>query len=172
MPEFICNTSPFQYLHQIRQLHLLPTLTGGVVVPEAVADELEAGRAVGCDVPLISDLSWVKVRQPASAPALCLARGLGRGEAAALALALEAQDSVVILDDRLARRTAQLLGLRFTGTLGLLLDAKRRGLVSSVAPMLDQLDGLGFRLSVGTRAAVLMLAGELTHSNQRPNTQD
>jgi predicted nucleic acid-binding protein len=170
LSEFICNTSPFQYLHQIRQLHLLPALTGGVVVPDAVAEELEAGFSAGCDVPVIRDLSWVKVRQPASSPVLCLARGLGRGEAAVLALALEAHDSVVILDDRLARHTARLLGLRFTGTLGLLLDAKRKGLVRCVGSMLDELDGLGFRLSAGTRAAVLMLAGELTDSDQKPST--
>jgi len=52
------------------------------------------------------------------------------------------------------------LGLQLKGTLGLLLDAKRAGLVTTVAPVLDQLVALGFRVSRHTRAAVLGLAGE------------
>jgi len=52
------------------------------------------------------------------------------------------------------------LGIRLTGTLGLLLDAKRADLVPTVAPLLDQLQALCFRLAPHTRAAVLKLAGE------------
>jgi predicted nucleic acid-binding protein len=52
------------------------------------------------------------------------------------------------------------MGIRLTGTLGVLLDAKRSGLVSAVAPLLDQLQNLRFRLAPNTRDAVLKLAGE------------
>jgi predicted nucleic acid-binding protein len=69
-------------------------------------------------------------------------------------------DTVIVLDDALARRIAEALGLRFTGTLGLLLDAKRTGLIHAVRPVLDQLQSLRFRVSSHTRAAVLKLAGE------------
>jgi len=92
---------------------------------------------------------------------LRLATDLGSGETAVLALALEITDAVVILDDAMARRHAQVLGLRLTGTLGVLLDAKREGLVTDVAPLLDDLQSLGFRLSGTTRDAVLRLAGEI-----------
>jgi predicted nucleic acid-binding protein len=91
---------------------------------------------------------------------LPLAADLGRGEAAVLALALESPDAVVILDDGLGRRSAELLGIRLTGTLGLLLDARKKGLIVSIAPVLDVLDQLRFRVSPATRAAVLKLAGE------------
>jgi len=73
---------------------------------------------------------------------------------------LERVDPVVILDDALARRYAEVLKIRLTGTLGILLDAKRRGLVSSVTPLLDDLQRLGFRLSDQTRRAVLRMAEE------------
>ena len=86
---------------------------------------------------------------------------MGRGEAEVLALALESADPVVMLDDAVGRRAAELLGIRLTGTLGLLLDAKRKGLVPTVAPVLDELDRLRFRVAPATRAAVLKLAGEL-----------
>ena len=78
-----------------------------------------------------------------------------------LLLALECADPVVILDDGLARRHAEVLGIPLTGTLGVLLDAKKRGLVASVTPLIDDLQRLGFRLSARTRAIVLRRAGEL-----------
>jgi predicted nucleic acid-binding protein len=85
---------------------------------------------------------------------------LGPGETAALALALESADAITILDDALARRHAEVLGLRLTGTLGVLLDAKRAGLIARVMPLIEDLQSLGFRLSGQTRDAMLCLAGE------------
>jgi hypothetical protein len=75
-------------------------------------------------------------------------------------LALESHDAIVVLDDALARQVAETSSIRLTGTLGLLLDAKRAGLIASVAPLLDQLQALRFRLAPHARAAVLKLAGE------------
>lgn len=75
-------------------------------------------------------------------------------------MGIESQDPVVVLDDTLARRVAETLDLRLTGTLGLLLDAKRAGLIPLVSPLLDQLQTLRFRLALHTRATVLKLAGE------------
>ncbi len=87
---------------------------------------------------------------------------LGRGETDALRLALESPSGglTLILDDWRARETAGKLGLKFTGTLGVLLEAKRAGLLAEVKPHLDRLDALGFRVAVETRLAVLRLAGE------------
>ena len=59
----ICNTSPLQYLHQIGQLSLLPALVRRVIVPQAVAEEIERGRAKGIDLPDLSALAWVEVRR-------------------------------------------------------------------------------------------------------------
>ena len=106
MPEYYCNTSPLQYLHQLGRIEILSALTGGVVVPTSVAEELDAGRAGGCDVPELQRFSWISIRQPKSAPALPLAADLGRGEAGVPALALESNDAMVLLDDAVARRAA------------------------------------------------------------------
>ena len=160
MPEIICNTSPLQYLHQLNLLHILPALASKVIVPPAVVDELATGRAVGMSLPDPTDLEWVEIRRPLSASALPLVTDLGSGETEVLMLALESPDAVVILDDALARRVAETLNLKLTGTLGLLLDAKRAGQVTAVRPIIDQLQVLHFRLTEHTRAAVLKLAGE------------
>ena len=160
MPEVICNTSPLQYLHQLGLLHILPALAGEVVVPVAVDEELAIGRKAGVSLPDPKTLSWVSLRRPKSQPALPLIHDLGPGETEVLMLALETSDPVVVLDDALARRLAETLKLRLTGTVGLLLDAKRAGLIETVGPSLDRLQALRFRLSSQTRAAVLRLAGE------------
>ena len=149
-----------QYLHQLGLLHLLPALADKVVVPPGVVAELEAGRRAGVNLPELTGLSWAVVRAPASQSALPLVVDLGRGEAEVLALGLETRQAVVVIDDSLARRRAKALSLRFTGTLGLILDAKRVGLVPAVSPLIDQLDALGFRLAQHTRQAVLRLADE------------
>lgn len=162
MPEVICNTSPLQYLHQLGYLQLLPALAGKVIVPPAVVDELAVGRELGIDLPAVDRLGWVAVRRPAAAPAEPLIADLGPGETEVLMLALESPGAVVIIDDALARRMAETLGIKFTGTLGVLLDAKRAGHLSAIAPLLDQLQDLQFRLAPHTRAAVLKRAGEVT----------
>lgn len=160
LPEVICNTSPLQYWHQLGRLEVLHRLTGTLIVPTAVAAELAEGRRRGVDVPDPGTFTWMMLREPRSQAVLPLIMDLGPGETAVLALALESQDAVVVLDDGLARRYAERLGLRFTGTLGLLVDAKRAGYIDAVAPLLDALHALRFRLDPATRLAVLRLAGE------------
>ena len=162
MPEVICNTSPLQYLYQVELLHLLPALAGNIVVPVAVATELSTGRAAGVSLPDPTTLGWITIRRPANTAAFPLITDLGPGEAEVLLPALESRDAIVVLDDALARRAATMLGLRVTGTLGLLLDAKRAGLIPAVGPVLDQLQALHFRVAPRTRAAVLTLAREPT----------
>lgn len=160
MPEVICNTSPFQYLHWLGQLELLPTLVKHVLVPPAVVSELATGRALGLDLPDPAGLSWVTVQRPASSPVLPLLAELGAGEAEVLALALEIPGAIAILDDGLARRVATSQRIPLTGTLGLLLDGKKAGLIPSIAPLLTRLNELSFRVSPATQQAVLKLANE------------
>ncbi len=164
MPEVICNTSPLQYLHQIGQLSILPTLAESIIVPPAVLVELDAGIAKGLDLPQMENFKWVRIRAPISARAVSLITDLGPGESQVLMLALEMPGSIALLDDALARRMAIAKGIPIKGTLGLLLDAKRAGHLSAVKPYLDRLQDHGFRLAQHTRDAVLKLAGELQSS--------
>jgi len=156
----VTNTSPLQYLHQIGMLPLLPRLAPRILVPPAVVEELEAGTARGIDLPRLAELPWIEQRPPSSASVLPLVTDLGPGETQVLALCLELGDATALLDDGLARRVALALDIRVRGTLGVLIDAKRAGLVSSVSELLDRLDALRFRVARHTREAVQRLAGE------------
>jgi predicted nucleic acid-binding protein len=163
LPDIICDTSAIQYLYQLELLHILPKLADRVLVPPAVMDEIEVGRAAGVPLPDLADLDWVIVQRPVSVAAVPLLTDLGPGEAEVLMLAIEQKQVVAVLDDALARRIADTLDLPFTGTLGLLLDAKQAGLVPAVSPLLDRLQALRFRLAPDTRQLILKLAGEETN---------
>ncbi len=156
----ILDNSPLQYIHQASLLDLLPQLFDEIRVPVAVVEELAAGRARGIQVPEIEELSWVLIE----AHPIVLEpprSSLGRGERAAIALARSLSPLPwVILDDRPARQQARSLRLAVTGTLGLLLRAKKLALLPAVGPVLDRLQELGFRLDRWTRAEVLRAAGE------------
>lgn len=162
MPEVFSDTSPLQYLHQLDLLHILPALAGRIAVPPSVEKELLVGRDLGINLPDLTALEWLEIRHPTSRPALPLVNDLGPGETETLMLALEYPGSIVLLDDALARRVAETLKIGFTGTLGLLLDAKKKGLIPTLRPKLDRLQALRFRLSPHTRVTILQLAGEET----------
>jgi predicted nucleic acid-binding protein len=148
-----------QYLHQLGELHLLPSIYGRISIPKVVADEILAGKSGGIDLPELLALDWIQVHrvemnlepQP---------RNIHRGEAKVIALALSIPQSLVILDDLAARKHAQLLGLAVTGTLGILVKAKAVGLIERLGPKLERLEKLGFRVSNETRLAILEVAGE------------
>ena len=160
MTEIICDTSPLQYLHQLGLLHLLPALVEKIIVPTAVFTEIETGRNNSVDLPDLSTLEWIKIRQAETLTVIATAIDLGAGETEVLSLALTSKNAVVILDDLLARKAADELGIKIIGTLGILLEAKRKNFLSEVKPILDELENLRFRLSRSTREAVLKLASE------------
>jgi predicted nucleic acid-binding protein len=160
MPEVIADTSPIQYLYQIALLDVLNVLYGRIIIPEAVAAELNVGREGGISLPDVSSIDWMTVKRPLGHAILPIVPDLGPGEREAIALAIETTDSLLILDDALARRHAQLLRIKMTGTLGVLLKAKQTGHLKAVEPAMDRLEALGFFLDASTRSAVLKLAQE------------
>jgi predicted nucleic acid-binding protein len=78
---------------------------------------------------------------------LLLEMQIDRGESSAIALALETENSVIILDDNKARKLAEKLGLNFTGTIGVIIKAKLNGIISSIKPILQKIKENGFHLT-------------------------
>lgn len=160
MPEVISNTSPLLYLYRIGAIEWLPKLFDEVWIPEAVKNELLVGLNKGYDVPNPTDFPWLQVINPKSMPSEWLALDLGAGEIAAMALALENSTRFILLDDMLARRTAQAAGLQVWGTLKVLLEAKSQGLVEKIQPYIMVLTNTGMWVSSEIIRRILVLAGE------------
>ena len=151
LPPVVSNSSAIIALDRIGQFQLLSGLFTQLIVPPAVVREVAPIQLPG----------WV-VEQPLAQPVgpHVLRAALGDGESEAIRLAVELKARWIILDDRAARRLAQSLGLPVIGTLGLLLAAKRRGLVAVVRPSLDALVRYGFHVAPELYNHVLDDAGE------------
>jgi uncharacterized protein len=164
MPEeeriVVCNTTPLIALSLVDQLHLLQALYQSVLIPPAVHREVSRGGSRGVGVGALKASTWIRVvelRDPARAELLS---DLDRGEAEVLALALKLDAEIVIIDEKLARRHAKRLGVPLTGTLGVLLRAKRQRLIGEIRPFVEQLRRGGIRLSDAVVEEALRLANE------------
>lgn len=154
----VSDTSPLTYLYQIQRFALLGTLYGEVVVPPAVERELKAGAD------LHEGLDWALLRvvEPKSSDmVVLLSASLDLGESEAIVLASEIKADLLLIDEADGREVARKLGIRLTGLLGVLLDAKRRGIVPSMTVELERLEtATTFRIRPEVRQQVLRLAGE------------
>ena len=132
-----------------------------VLIPEEIRDEFFAIERETREAAL-KNAPWtrtVRLRNPES---IATHEEIDLGEAAVFALAEEREARLVILDDRDARRYAERIGVPYTGTVGLLLEAKERGFIDAVTPLLDVLLENGVRLSPSLISDALQQAGEMS----------
>mgnify|MGYP001048618110 CR=1 FL=1 len=160
----VSDTSPICNLACIGRLQLLRSQFGTVCIPPAVKAELADLPAAmgGAAVEEALREGWISVR-PVEKPELAnlLARELHQGESEALALATQLAADLVLLDEREARRVAQRLHLRVTGTLGVLLRAKYSGAIPSLTAEINALRAkAGFFISTELEHRILREAGE------------
>jgi len=144
----ISDASPILNLSLIGRLDLLVRLYTQVLIPPAVDRELTRSD-VG--PPLIDRASctWLVVEPARDRSRVAqLLTELDSGEAEAIALALEKRADLILVDERLGRQVAMALGLRVTGLLGVLAEAKRGRLIERVRPVIEDLrEGAGFWIS-------------------------
>ncbi len=157
MRKIIANTTPLIALAEIGQLDILRLLYDSVIIPEAVLQEIieePAKSEVHC-------ANWIQTQsiQHPEEKQFYRAR-LHAGEVEVLILAREIQADLLLIDDNTAKKAAKFAGFSVTGTLGILLRAKRAGLIHSVAPLLNQLSDRGFYVVEKIRTYVLNAAEE------------
>jgi predicted nucleic acid-binding protein len=150
----VSDTSPITALLTIQQIDLLYQLYGEVKVPPAVAEELLAYHA---GIP-----EFIQTLPVASCPLLDqLNRQLDQGEAEAIVLAKEIHADLLLIDEALGREAARHEHLPVIGLMGVLLIAKKKGLVSSLSSLIERLESeAGFYLSRQVKGRVLAAAGE------------
>lgn len=161
----VSDTSPITNLAAIGQLDLLRHLYGSIVIPEAVYNEMvAAGKPVPGAIE-VQTLSWIQVQNIDDTQRVVALQAsqdnIDLGEAEAIALALELNAELLLMDERRGRALAQNCGLNVTGLLGVLLQAKRKGLISLVKPVIDELIEIAdFRLNNQLYMTVLESVGE------------
>jgi len=149
----VSNASALINLARIGKLDLLRKLYGELIVPEAVWQGSGGARGQGS--------GGESPPHPSTSAPLHGGQDLDAGEAEAIALALETEAELLLMDEHLGRETARHLGLRYTGLIGALIEAKHKGLIRAVKPHLDALrDVAGFRVSDALYRRVLQDEGE------------
>lgn len=155
MPEkkdryIIVDTSSLIAFSKLDLLFVLKDLYKEVIIPESVFHEFHR------DLP-----RWIQVEVPQNIPlVIALREKLGYGESEVIALGIEKKDRLLVLDDHKARQTAKRLGLKITGVLGILVKAKKEGIITKIKPLLGHLEQENFRISDRLKAEILKLADE------------
>lgn len=142
------NTTPIIALSSIQSLHLLPQLFSTIHLVNEVIEECEAGGPIS--VPVLRYIEWIKPVPSTDIQHTSILLELDKGEKHTLDMACKYQADWVIIDEKIGRNMAEYLGLRVTGTLGILLKAKQQGLIASftdsVAAM--QLQGIYYQTAL------------------------
>lgn len=161
----VADAGPLIGLARIDCLSFLKSLYGTLAVPEAVLTELrlESGRPGSRVLAAAFSKGAIGVRtlapgREAELARLCL--GLDAGEASAILLAEQNRCRFLLIDERRGREVARRRGIPVVGLAGILLAAKRAGLLKAIRPVLEDLSRQGYRLSDALFAEVLNRAGE------------
>ena len=158
----VSDTSPINNLAATNQLHLLRQLYEIVLIPEAVYRELTNPSFSVAGATEVQTFDWIQTRGVNDRTIVeALSNELDIGEAEAIALAVEIQADRVLIDERRGRLVAAKLNLRYTGILGILVEAKSQGLITEVKPLLDALlNQAGFWIAEPLYHRVLQLVNE------------
>lgn len=156
---WVANASPVIVLAKAGHLELLNELPGELVLPEAVVAEVLAGPESDPARQALEG-GWGLRQSPVAIPSELLEWGLGPGETAVLALARERAPCTAILDDAAARTCAKAYGVPLLGTLGVVLRAKKRGLIPQAAGVLKAIRAAGLHLDDRTIRLALGHLGE------------
>lgn len=158
----VSNTTPLIGLAIIERFDLLHQLFGEIHIPRAVFDEsVSKGREEGGAKRQVSSAKWIKTSRIRERLAVeVLLDEMDLGEAETIVLAREIHADWVLMDEKKGRRKLNELRLKKIGTVGILLKAKRAGLVTSIRPDLEQLREHGFSISQNVIDAVLRQAKE------------
>jgi predicted nucleic acid-binding protein len=146
----IADTSCLIILSNIQELEILNKVYGEIVTTPEIASEFGDQLPPWISIVKVEDFSRQEI----------LELQIDKGEASALALALEIKDCLVIIDDFRARKTAERLGINYTGTIGVIVRAKVAGVIQSIKPILAKIKATNFRISTEIESQALKASGE------------
>lgn len=143
------DASPLVNLARIESLSLLPGLYGEVSVPEAVWQEVVVEERGKPGAQVLRDAAWLNREDVSNRDLVrALCQELDAGEAEAIALAVETESALLLMDEQHGRETAAHFDLAFVGLVGVLTEAKESGHINAVRPYLEALrEKAGFWIS-------------------------
>ena len=139
----VSDTSPITNLAAIGQLDLLRQLYSRVIIPEAVYNEMVNINKIVPGAVEVQTLSWIQTQTVINFLQVTEIQenneSIHLGEAEAIILSLEMKADLLLMDERRGRIVATNYGINITGLLGVLIQAKKQGLIPAIKPLIDQL---------------------------------
>ncbi len=132
MPNVVSNTTPIISLLKLNRLELLQQLYQEIYIPLAVYNEIEAGKVKGYYQDLV-EVDWINICRVQDDQAVKYFLDLDAGESEAIILATEMNADLIILNETLGRFHAKHADLKVTGTIGVLIKAKAKGLIGQLS---------------------------------------
>jgi hypothetical protein len=159
----IADAGPLIGLARVNQLNLLEKLYHQITIAPRVLEELKLSseKPGATIISAATDAGWLRVSQLKKKENHSILNLLvDAGEAESIQLAIEQNANILIIDDRKGRKIAKSRKVRIIGTGGILIAAKRKGLLDKVAPIINELAAVGYRLSPDLCRRILELADE------------
>lgn len=161
MRKVVVNSSPLIALSGIHKLNILRELYGEIYIPTAVYNEISAKPDSICKRCVDEELDWIKIREIGNKLAKHLFQAkLHAGEVEAIILTQELDANLLIIDDALAKKHADYLGICVTGTLGVLMRAKQANIIETLKPFIKKLRQNHIYISDALAAICLKMVGE------------
>lgn len=159
MLKVVSNTTPIISLLKLNKLHILRDVYKEIFIPAAVYQEIENGKdkEFYCD---LSTVEWVNIASITNKQATKYFLDLDQGEAEAIVLASELNADLIILDEKIGRFHAKNAELNLTGTIGVLIKAKKLGLIHEIGPLLHELTSKNVWIDPKLITKILIQAGE------------
>lgn len=161
MQKVVSNSSPIIHLAKIGKLSLLREYFNTIMVPKSVFKECVAEGKDRKEVEAIKKAEWIRVVEVQDKKLVKLLQSsLDDGESEAIVLSLESGADLILLDDSDAREKARIYGLTVTGTLGVLLRAKKDRKISSLKENIIKLRESGFWVGDFVQERLLEASGD------------
>ena len=157
---WVVNASPLIVLGKLSKIELLIKLTDDLIVPDAVAQEIDRGEKHDPERQWLAQEGRELIKETPTPSTIVANWDLGDGESHVLSWASTHRDFEAILDDLAARRCAKTLSIPVRGTLGVLLLAKKHGLIPKLDPVLDDLAKTGIHIATNLLETIRHLADE------------
>lgn len=156
---WVINASPLILLGKLGRIDLLEQLAKQIMVPQAVLCEVASGGAA--DAGIGNTLVWAQNRviEDILVPISISGWDLGAGESQVLAHCILGRYRAV-LDDGEARAAAKVHSVPLVGSLGVILRARKAGLIPTARPLVEQLVESGSYLSPELIRQALIKVGE------------
>jgi uncharacterized protein len=139
----VSDTSPISNLIQINRLDILESLFQEIVIPPKVHDEIEQLTNFGVNLTAYYSATWIRKEHPYNSLKLASLKTIvDEGESEAIVLAQELGATYLLIDERIGTKIAHQEGLQTIGLIGVLIKAKMAGFVSSVMPIVEDLENI------------------------------